>query len=169
MYSNYYYSNSSGSLFESGIFLVLLLFILVFAFITYVIQGLALYTAAKAENRSDGVLAWIPVANTYLMLKLAGGTPLMMLLMVASIIPFIGWICSLAFSIYSLVMTYRLLTKYNVSPALVIVGFFIPIILIVDYFIMYKNAKQRVGQGNYNNYNNYDNNNYDYNDYDDNY
>lgn len=150
MYSSNYYSSDISSFLTGGIFLIIMLIMLGISLISYISMGLMLYNAAKEKGRNDEILAWIPIANNYLLIELGGGNPLMLLLLIGSIIPIIGSLCLLGLSIYLFIMTYKVLTMYNVNPVLVIISFFITPLIIVCYFIAYKNAKARLNQRSYN-------------------
>jgi hypothetical protein len=67
-----------------------LLLIVVFFIAFYVYMALALQTIAKRTKTENGWLAWIPIANVYLMLKIGGLSPLWMLGLLAVFIPFVG-------------------------------------------------------------------------------
>lgn len=54
-----------------GILMEFLFFILAFFFAFYVYHALALQTIARKTNRDDGWLAWIPIANLFLMVMIA--------------------------------------------------------------------------------------------------
>lgn len=62
----------------TGVYLVV---VIVFSIFWYVYMGLTLMTIAKKLNHESPWLAWIPLANIYLMVKLADLSGWMMLLM----------------------------------------------------------------------------------------
>ncbi len=70
----------------AGFFVALLIF---FAAI-YIYNALVLMTIAKKTNTPNGWLAWIPIANVYLMTQLAGVSGWWTLAILLAFIPFIG-------------------------------------------------------------------------------
>ena len=63
---------------------------IVFGIILYVYTALVLMAIAKKLNVPNGWLAWIPIANIYLMTQLAGLPGLWTLIILVSFIPFVG-------------------------------------------------------------------------------
>jgi hypothetical protein len=76
------------------------IFVVIFIAI-YIYTALVLMTIAKKTNTPNPWLAWIPVANLYLMTRIAG-VPWWTLLIVlfAGFIPFIGGLVSLVITIW---------------------------------------------------------------------
>ena len=68
---------------------MMVFFLLLFAAV-YVYMALALMTIAKRTKTENAWLAWIPIANFYLMTQIAGVSGLVTLVLLAGIIPFIG-------------------------------------------------------------------------------
>ena len=54
-----------------GIVFIFLLGFLLFGVIVYIFTGIAYYKAAEVESIPNNWLAWIPVGNSYIMLRLA--------------------------------------------------------------------------------------------------
>lgn len=92
-----------GSLMGGGLFAAfaamgLVFMIVVLAF--YIYAALALMAIAKKTKTPNGWLAFIPIANIYLMTQMAGISGWWTLAIFASIIPIIGGIAVLAGMIY---------------------------------------------------------------------
>ncbi len=68
---------------------MMVFFLLLFVAV-YVYMALALMTIAKRTKTENAWLAWIPIANFYLMTQIAGVSGLVTLVLLAGIIPFIG-------------------------------------------------------------------------------
>ncbi len=74
-------------------------FLLIFAFIgiaIYAYTALVLMTIAKKTKTKNGWLAWIPIANIYLMTQIAKMPGWLTAIFVLAVIPYIGIIFSLA-------------------------------------------------------------------------
>ena len=122
----------SGAL---AIFAVLGAFIFVFviiALIVYILLSLGLYKLAKNAGIENPWLAWIPIANLYILGKLVKNVSLGSLevpsleivLPVASLatmvlgsVPFIGWIINLAYLILLVLVLYNLFKIYRPEQA----------------------------------------------------
>ncbi len=67
----------------------------------YVYVALALQTIAKKTNTENAWLAWIPIANMYLMTRIAEVDWWWFLVALgANFIPFIGWIAAIGIAIW---------------------------------------------------------------------
>ena len=66
----------------------------------YVYFALALMFIAKKKNTKNAWLAWIPIANVYLMTQVAGVSGWWTLSVLLPIIPFIGGLAMMAVMIY---------------------------------------------------------------------
>lgn len=78
-------------------------FMLVFAFIgiaVYVYNAVALMTIAKKTKAKNSWLAWIPIANIYLMTQIGKVSGLFTLGVLAAFIPVIGGLIVLALSVF---------------------------------------------------------------------
>ncbi len=84
--------------------LLLLLFgivpFLLIGLIVYIYVALALKAIAKKTKTKQAWLAWIPIANVYLLIKIGGAPPWTLLLLLLGIVPFIGQIVSLGLVVY---------------------------------------------------------------------
>ena len=68
--------------------------------VIYVYTALVLMTIAKKTKTDNAWLAWIPVANIYLMTQVAGVSGWLTLLILAGIIPIVGALVLLVFMIW---------------------------------------------------------------------
>ncbi len=73
---------------------------LVIGIAVYVYMALALMTIAKKTKTPNGWLAWIPIANLYLMTQIAGVPAWTMLAFLLALIPFIGGLAFMAVYIW---------------------------------------------------------------------
>lgn len=75
-------------------------FMLILALASYIYFALVYFTLARKLNTEPAWLAWVPIANIYLVWKMSGAPTWSIILLVvgifASIIPFIGWILAFA-------------------------------------------------------------------------
>ena len=126
--------------------------------VCYVTQGIALMRVAKVEGYKTW-MAWVPIANSYLEIKVAGGNPwFLFLYAVGLVIYFIGGftgitllviagtIANMVFAVYIIVMTYRMLRKYNVGKVFFWVGLFIFPVMLVGYYKMGVTAKNMLAE-----------------------
>lgn len=139
------YSNSSESVFASLLLIgIIAMAIILAVFVAaYVIQGLALSTVAKLEGKSE-ILAWIPVANIYLLFELTDTIPYLILIFFCSMFGTIGTIIVSIFTIFILFKWAKLCKRYGVSPFLIYVGILIPFLTLIPMFKLYKEAKLRL-------------------------
>ena len=123
------------------VLLILLIVLLIWSVVSYIFTGISLYQMAKKRNFKYAWLAWIPIANGYLVgalindqvkigsLKIPRAAIVMPLVTAASAvltvlltgIPFVGWLLMLfllvAESIYTYAAYYRLYKIYNAKNA----------------------------------------------------
>lgn len=66
----------------------------------YIYSAFALMTIAKKTNTENAWLAWIPIANIYLMTQIAKVSGLWTLAILVSAIPTVGMLAFLAFSVW---------------------------------------------------------------------
>ncbi len=66
----------------------------------YVYMAIALQTMAKKTNTKNSWLAWIPIANVYLMTQIAGISGWYTLTVLLLIIPLVGYIAMLGVMIW---------------------------------------------------------------------
>lgn len=73
----------------------------------YVYMALAMMKTAQRLKVEPAWLAWIPIANFYLMLKMAKMPGLWMLLLIGMFIPFLGVIASIALMVVGVIAQYK--------------------------------------------------------------
>ncbi|MBI4155300.1 hypothetical protein HY498_04410 [Candidatus Woesearchaeota archaeon] len=66
----------------------------------YIYVAIALMSIAKKTNTENGWLAFIPIANIYLMTQIAGISGWYTLLLLLSLVPFIGSLAMLIFIVF---------------------------------------------------------------------
>ena len=134
---SYSYAYSSGN--DTALAVVFsilasfLIFFLIVGVILYVFDALAFYTMAKNKGINNPWLAWIPIANSYIMGKIIdekvafGGTsipyahiflplgPFVAAILAA--IPFIGFLFPIAFGVYFCAALYRVYKLYKSESA----------------------------------------------------
>jgi len=89
-------------------------FLAVFAIIAigvYVYTALAYMSLAKKLNVKDPWMAWIPIANLYLLSKMAGMDWWPILLLIGTAIPFINFICSIILTVFTFIWIWKILEK----------------------------------------------------------
>lgn len=117
----------------ASFFLAYFLIALIIAIVCYVFTSLALYQMAKNRNIENPWLAWIPIANMYLMGKLlyekvAFGSsiipmahvilPLLPIVCgILAFIPYIGWLFPIVNAVYYCAALYRLFRLYKPDNA----------------------------------------------------
>lgn len=75
-------------------------FAILFGIAFYIYFALALMTIAKKTKTENPWLAWIPIANIYLMTQIAEVSPWTMLILLAGFIPVLGGIAIMAVMIW---------------------------------------------------------------------
>ena len=139
-----------------GIVFIFLLGFLLFGVIVYIFTGIAYYKAAEVKSIPNNWLAWIPVGNSYIMLRLAEKNINFLFVFIASMAStvirnffdtgVIFNLISFAISIVSIIISIQCYLvigkKYEISPAWFIVGCFIIPVMIVPMVMLYKKAKK---------------------------
>ncbi|MDR3090921.1 MAG: hypothetical protein LBU36_01800 [Clostridiales bacterium] len=126
-----------------------ILTVIVLAAGLYILSGLGLYGMAKKRGFENPYMAFIPIANMWLLGKLVGELevfgkktdPALILALgwLISVIPIIGWLASIAWTIYYYYALHTLYSLYRPDNALVFLLlsiFFSGIALPVIFFIM---------------------------------
>jgi len=97
---------------DTGGFLALIgAFFAVFLIIAigfYIYFALALMAVAKRTKTENPLLAWIPVANLYLMSKIAGQHWWPLLLLIGFLIPFLNIIAMIVFMVYMFIWQWKI-------------------------------------------------------------
>lgn len=131
--------------------LIVILFFLCIGIVLYVLGALALYKLANNNGYSNiSILAWIPIANLYLLGVLSGGANLFnakwidgnILGILLAVLPFIsgipvlGFIALIAFIILDAYAMYGLYSRIDESSALVmtIISIILPIVAVIYLF-----------------------------------
>lgn len=141
-----------------GIIIGILLGFLLFMVIVYICTGIAYYKAAEAEGIPNRWLAWIPIGNSYIMLRLAEKNINLLFIFIASMastiirnfydIGAIFNLISFAITIVSIIISIQCYLvigkKYGISSAWFIVGCFIIPVMIVPMIMLYNKAKKIV-------------------------
>ncbi|WWU63904.1 hypothetical protein QJR26_12830 [Clostridium baratii] len=107
-----------------AIFSGILLLITVCTIINYIITSLALYNVAKAEGDDKPWLAWIPIGNAYMTIKLGKGNMLFIIPFVLAMI-FTGMIRNISiviYTVYSIYMYKNICDRYNASFLPILIG-----------------------------------------------
>lgn len=115
-----------------AIFGAFLFIFVIIALVMYILLSLGLYKLAQNAGIENPWLAWIPIANLYILGKLVKKVnlgsfeipSLEIVLPVASLatlilanIPFIGWIINLAYIVLLVLVLYRLFSIYRPEQA----------------------------------------------------
>ena len=77
-----------------------LVFVLIVLIAVYIYMAIALMAIAKKTKTPNGWLAWIPIANFYLMTQIAGVSGWITLALLLAIIPFIGGLAVAVISVW---------------------------------------------------------------------
>jgi len=101
--------------------------IFIFAVIGYIYLSLCVQFIAKKTNQEPAWLAWIPIANLFLMCKIAGLSYWWLLIIFAGFIPIIGVLTSLAFTGF---LWYRIALVRN-KPGWLGILCFVPLVNLV--------------------------------------
>ncbi len=91
----------------------ILIFSILFFVASYVYFSLAYMRLAQKLNTEPAWLAWIPVANVYLMSKMAKMHWWPVLLIAAFIIPFINILAYIAFMVFFFIWNWKIFEKVN--------------------------------------------------------
>ena len=76
----------------------LLGFFVIFGLIAYIYSSLCLYFIAKKTSKEPAWMAWVPIANLFLMCKIASISYWFLLILLLTFIPFLGFLTSIAFT-----------------------------------------------------------------------
>jgi hypothetical protein len=86
----------------------IVIFLVILFLAIYVYMALAMMAIAKKTNNEPAWLAWIPVANLYLMSKIAKMHWWPMLLLIAFPIPFLNVFAMLAFAVFMFIWMWKI-------------------------------------------------------------
>lgn len=124
---------------------IIVLFAIIYSIISYVISSITIYTVAREKNMDRPYFAWIPILNNYIFIKQGNGCVYAMFALLGGFIPRIGPFITMGYSVYMLIMLHEISKEYDVeSLPLVIIGAFIPFVIWVQYYRIYKSARNRI-------------------------
>ncbi|MFZ5955120.1 MAG: hypothetical protein ACOYT4_01740 [Nanoarchaeota archaeon] len=113
-----------------ALFFIVLLIAFFLAIALYVYVSLAYMNIAKKTNTEPAWLAWIPIANFYLMSKIADMRWWPMLLLIGIFIPFIGPVFWIAFLVFLVIWNWKILRAVE-QPGWIAIFMIIPMLNIV--------------------------------------
>ena len=148
---------------------MIILSTMILGIINYVLSSLAVYTIAKKQKIKNPWLAWVPIGNSYMFIKVGEGKMVFLLLAIASLfsggylralqnqtIAMIGMILNLAWLIYGVTLLNKLGNRYNVNILFFLAGVIAPVFMVIPslgglyipfmiisfygYWKLYKNA-----------------------------
>lgn len=169
MYNNNFDSSSMDALMSGGI-LIFFMFIGIISLVMFLMISYSYYKMAKKEGIDNAWLAFVPVANLYIMgkiakdncstkdpeVKLCAGYGIMLVLM---IIPIIGQILSFVLSIYLMIVAfkvqYAIFDKYSEKATLYLILLIIFPIVIPFILLSLSNKQPRKGGNSFGGYNDY--------------
>ncbi|MFA5271801.1 MAG: hypothetical protein WC412_05630 [Candidatus Omnitrophota bacterium] len=110
----------------AGVFAGVFLFIAIIVVLFYVYSALCLYFIAKKTAIEPAWLSWIPVANAFLMCKIAGVSYLWLIGLLVQLLPFIGILGSIYSVGLFIYLWYKIILIRN-KPAWLVILMFVPI------------------------------------------
>ena len=130
MYSSPYYSSSYSTLDTGaalGLGIGILIFWIVFAIAIYCVQAFFLSRIFKKAGLTEW-WAWVPFLAQWKFLELGGQQGWLILLCLASIIPFIGWIGAVVASVFMIISAYNIGLKLHKESSWVVLYIFVSIV-----------------------------------------
>ncbi|WP_195268329.1 hypothetical protein [Eubacterium sp. 1001713B170207_170306_E7] len=156
MYTDSYYDPTTAAILS--MLMAYLVVLLIIGIVLYIFSSISLYTMAKGRGMSKPWLAWIPIANSYLMGKLinekvAFGSFVIpyahVLLPVLPLvcgfltrIPYMGWLFLIVSLVYSYGALYRLYKMYKPQDAVLYLVLSI-IFAVTQPFFMFSMRKNK--------------------------
>lgn len=144
-----YYDPTTAALLS--MLMAYLVVLLIIGIVIYIFSSISLYTMAKRRGMNRPWLAWIPIANSYLMGKLVNEKvvfgswvipyahvllPVLPLVCgLLSRIPYIGWLFLIVSLVYSYVAIYRLYRLYKPQNAVLYLVLSIIFIITQPFFM----------------------------------
>ena len=148
---------------------MIILSTMVFGIINYILSSLAIYTIAKKQKIKNAWLAWVPIGNSYMFIKVGEGKMIFLLLAIASLFnggylralqnqtfAMIGIVLNFAWLVYGITLLNKLCNRYNVNILFFVAGVIAPLFMAVQklaglympfmiisfygYWKLYKNA-----------------------------
>lgn len=124
------YQGTAFALLALGGFIIFLFFII--GIVLYILASIGLYKLAFNQKLENPWLAWIPIANLYILGKLIKNLKIdtleipsielvlplgLVAVMILKYIPFIGWLCSVAYAVLCIMAYYKLYKMYRPTQA----------------------------------------------------
>jgi uncharacterized membrane protein YhaH (DUF805 family) len=109
---------------------------LIVAIIAYVYFGLAIMKLAQRLKVEPAWLAWVPIGNVYLLLKMGKQPWWPMLLLLAMIIPLVNIVAMIVFVVYLVMATWKI-CEARAKPGWWSLLTFIPLVGPIWQFIMF--------------------------------
>lgn len=106
----------------------------------YIIEALILKTLAKIEGKLE-ILAWIPIANIYLLFELTDTIPYLVLIYALQVVGIIGLAISMGFNIFVAIKWGKLCEMHDIDSNLVYLGIIIPLVALFPKYQLYKKVK----------------------------
>ncbi|MBN1792420.1 hypothetical protein JW826_01930 [Candidatus Woesearchaeota archaeon] len=91
----------------------MMIFVAILLLAVYIYSAIAMMTIANRLKTKPSWLAWIPIANIYLLTKMAKMPWWPMLLLIGAFIPVIGPLLSLAFMVFMVIWTWKVCERRN--------------------------------------------------------
>lgn len=103
---------------------MLFIMMTIFALINYIAVSLALYKIAKKENVDNPWLSWIPIGNSYMLIKLGKGNMIFILSLIIAMFTtgIIREVSMAVYVVYSAYMYYKICDRYEVSFIPIAIG-----------------------------------------------
>lgn len=101
----------------------------------YIYMALALMTLAKKLNTHPAWLAWIPIANLYLMSKMAQMHWWPILLLIAMIIPLLNFLAMIALLVFVIIWQWKIFERVN-RPGWWALMILIPFVGAIIYYVL---------------------------------
>ena len=124
---------------------MIILSTIIFGVINYILSSLAIYTIAKTKKVKNPWLAWVPIGNSYMLIKVSGGKMIFLVLAISSLFGgsylrplfggtpiIIGSILNLLWLIYGLVLYSRLCNRYNINILFFVAGVIAPLFMSIQ-------------------------------------
>ncbi|MBM7833575.1 hypothetical protein [Clostridium sardiniense] len=103
---------------------MLFVIITIFTLINYIFVALATYRIAKKENVDNPWLSWIPIGNSYILIKLGKGNMLFLAPLIISMFTsgIVREVSMAVYVVYSVYMYYKICDRYEVSFIPIAIG-----------------------------------------------
>jgi hypothetical protein len=119
-----------------AVWLGFMVFFIVFAVIAYIYMGLTVMKTAQRIKVGPAWLAWVPIANVYLMLKMGKQPWWPMLLLIGMVIPFVNFIAMIVFMVFMIIAQWKI-CEARQRPGWWAIIMLVPLVGSVWSFIMW--------------------------------